>query len=120
MPVNKASIYWTKVKSKPTTLAGFGITDAIANGQTWTDVSASRLNNTVYTNTTGKPIQISFSCILLSGTSFDLKINGLTVAHGGAGSVNSQGHFMNVIPAGATYQISTIGNPGRITWSELR
>jgi len=81
-------------------------------GQTWQNVSGSRAGGTTYTNTTGRPIQILTSST--GGTSPILTINGVTVQYIFPTSTNAG--FSAIIPAGATYSIST----GQQTWLELR
>jgi hypothetical protein len=122
MPVNKASIDWTKVKSKPTTLTGFGITDALANGQTWQNLTASRAYGTTYTNTTGKPILVSISGSTISAVASSVVFTVDGAAHGAfgmsqAGGITNGGTI--IVPAGSTYSASS-GNFSLGRWSELR
>lgn len=126
MPVNKASIDWTKVKSKPTTISGFGITDALANGQTWQNLTASRVVGTIYTNTTGKSIQIlvviNYSADSNQRTGSFI-VAGITICNFQVQS-NITGQMSHptsiVVPAGATYQFTTPSSLYILSWSELR
>lgn len=118
MPVNKASIDWTKVKNKPSTIVGFGITDALANGQTWTNVTASRVIGTTYTNTTGKPLVLmaNFSAV----GQLQWLIDGIGVGtNGDSGGYNTM--ITLIIPSGSTYRCVTgSGSPALQSWLELR
>lgn len=93
---------------------------ALGYGQTWQDVTASRVVGTTYTNTTGGPIQVlvqyldsgvnavaTFSIGALSRTTADL-----------GGGIGYPYWFSAVIPNGATYSIS--GGVSLPAWWELR
>ena len=93
--------------------------DGIGVGQTWTDVTASRVAGTTYTNSTGRPIQVLFTCITgtanVSGT-----IAGISVLIGiGAGTSYNASTFSVVVPNGITYSVSSFG-AGSQKWLELR
>lgn len=117
MPINKGAIDWSKVKNKPTTISGFGIVDAIANGQTWQNVSGSRALGTTYTNTTGKPILVNIAAGYHS-TSWSLNVNGVVV--GSNTTVNGYSNsetISAIIPAGGTYTATGLTIAA---WAELR
>lgn len=86
-------------------------------GQSWVNVTASRSTSVTYTNTTGRPIFVSFSG---SDNSINatLVVNGLTVAFNAVGSGDSSENpfVCGLIPAGATY--SVFGQ--KSAWMELR
>jgi hypothetical protein len=101
---------------------------SIGINQTWQDVTASRALATTYTNSTGKPIQISVRTQSAAGGSFDTKIivNGLTVyfvtsyaANAGYGNC-----VTTIVPNGNTYSVTASGGTsgtGTLTfWTELR
>lgn len=94
----------------------------IGVNQTWQDVTTSRLNNTNYPNTTGKPIFISCECAV-TGTSLQatLIIDGLE-AQGyiisGFTSNSVRQSVCGVIPDGSIYKVFTSG--GILVWNELR
>ena len=93
-------------------------TEALGVGQTLTDVTASRAINTVYTNTTGKPI---FVAIGKTNQSSDMRLNVNGVQFGLATGSNQDSQHITlyaVVPAGATY--GTDGGSGFVFWSELR
>ena len=85
-------------------------TYGIGVGQSWQDVTSSRVMGTTYTNSTGKPIMLvaraSRNGVSTSG--IDITINGLTIpvcygtnSNGGNTAVGSI-----IIPVGATYVLS--------------
>jgi copper(I)-binding protein len=81
-------------------------------GQTWQDVTASRAVGTTYTNSTGRPI---FLYAVSSSSAWGITVNGTALINGGVYSY--QVVVALVIPAGATYALST-GTLGK--WIELR
>ncbi len=92
-------------------------------GQTWTDVAASRVSGTTYTNSTGKPIFVMITGTSQSnnsGSVTKIYINSVLVSHTlGQGGAAAQFYFPFgfIVPNGATYSatISVI-----IKWFELR
>lgn len=118
MPLNNAYIDWAKIKNKPNTLSGFGITDALANGQTWQNLTASRATNTTYTNTTSKPIFISVN---YSGVGqLQWLVDGAGIGtNGDSGGYNTM--ISIIVPAGSTYRcVVGSGSPTLQSWNELR
>jgi hypothetical protein len=92
--------------------AGLGV------NQTWQAVS--RALNTLYTNTTGKPIQVCAGVMQPSGSGFVFQVNGTTVSFDSS-VANVRTLFNIIVPAGATYQIVvTSGSPSLTLWTELR
>ncbi len=87
---------------------------AIGVGQTWQDVTGSRVANTTYTNTTGRPIQLQITFDSKSGDTF--YVNGLAADMGDAASAMIV--INTVIPAGATYRLT--GWATMKSWLELR
>lgn len=95
----------------------------IGVGQTWQDVTASRAIATTYTNSTGKPIEVSFfGASSSNSTRFNFYINGVIMG----GALNTSGAPVGatmsfIVPNGATYKIQIDGGTGYIfQWSELR
>ena len=87
-------------------------------GQTLTDVTASRAINTVYTNSTGKPI---FVAIGKTDQTSDMRLNVNGVQFGYASGTNEDSQSKTlyaIVPSGATY--GTVGLSGFVFWSELR
>jgi hypothetical protein len=100
-------------------------TEGLGVGQTWTDVTASRALSTTYTNSTGKPIQVSIVVRLNTNNSSltsAFSINGVSYSSGltyVASMASYQMHFYNmVIPNNATYSVT--GGTSIYQWSELR
>jgi len=88
----------------------------IGVGQTWQDVTGSRAVATTYTNSTGKPIEISVSFYSTSPHTAALYINNAVIwAHGIA---SNDAHGTAIIPDGATYRIEAAYQT--YTWKELR
>lgn len=93
---------------------------AVGYGQTWQDVTGSRVISTTYTNTTGKPIQI----LVLAGglsTNKTLTIDGISLGAWSSVGSSSQAHssVSAVIPNGSTYSVGGTAS-GIISWTELR
>lgn len=79
----------------------------IGVGQTWQDVTGSRVSGTTYTNSTGKPIMV---ILTFAGGSANLTINGIQT--GAIGYLQCA-----IIPNGSTYS----SNGATVSkWLELR
>ncbi len=90
-------------------------------GQTWQDVIASRAQGTTYTNTTGRPIQVSIKASQGAGGQGFCRVNGVAVADLNANSLNDFMCASFVVPDGATYSYSvTAGVQTTNLWAELR
>ena len=89
----------------------------IGVGQTWQNVTASRVTGTTYTNSTGKPIFISAYGVFISNNTTTLVINGVNVQLDGVDQGFTYPKVVAIIPNGATYSI-TGWNAGK--WFELR
>ena len=81
-------------------------------GQTWLNLTSSRLPNTTYTNNTGRPIQVMINYNF--GQSGSIVLGGveLPMVDGDAYSF-----FNFIIPNGSTYRIN---GGGIVSWAELR
>lgn len=96
----------------------------VGHGQTWQDVTSSRAKTTTYTNSTGRPIQVSVN-VNLQGTtqsSNSLTVNGLVIGYQTQNTAGVQSGITTqltaIVPAGGTYSIT---GSGTITsWFELR
>ena len=87
-------------------------------GQTPTDVTASRAINTVYTNTTGKPIFVAIGKTT-QNSDMRLNVNGVQFGYASGTNEDSQSKTLYaIVPSGATY--GTVGSSGFVFWSELR
>lgn len=88
-------------------------------GQTWQNMlspSVLRANNTTYTNSTGKPIQVVVTVAASPSTAY-FYINSVNVATIG-GDNNNTSPFSFIIPNGDTYKVIT--SYGIPSWFELR
>jgi len=91
-------------------------------GQTWQNLTSSRVNGTIYTNTTGRPIQVN---IKITGSTdryseAELSSNGVLIAATDPGNSSYTGMLSAIIPSGSTYLL-TLGTGTTFTlWSELR
>ena len=90
--------------------AGIGV------GQTWQNVTGSRSAGTTYTNSTGKPISVSLSCLGTASASFS--IDGIQVSEIG-GSASVRGMMGGIVPNGSSYIASGSGLTIDV-WAELR
>ena len=96
---------------------------AFGVGQTWQDVTASRAKNVVYTNNTGKPIEVS---IKVAYTDEDggltVTVSGVTIGSVQGSAPSGSGYWettMNfTVPNLATYSVS--GGSSVVGWAELR
>ncbi|MDP9534496.1 phage tail protein [Pseudomonas protegens] len=81
----------------------------LGDGQIWQNLTTSRVSGTVYTNTTGRPIQVH---VAISSGAVYARVGPVDVSF-------SAYHATFVVPAGATYTV-TLNNPVNLCWSELR
>lgn len=96
---------------------------SIGIGQTWQNLTASRLINTLYTNDTGRPITVCIDGILLNMGTAEFYID--SAAQGrvttDATSVGDSFSFSRTIPNGSTYNFNLGGGGSSVrNWSELR
>lgn len=95
----------------------------IGVNQTWTDVTSTRALSTTYTNSTGKPIQVSVTVngsgnSTPSGPASTFLIGGVVVGKIWSSSSSQAGSpYTHIIPNGVTY--SATGDT-LISWFELR
>lgn len=111
------------------------INGSLGVSQTWQDVKASRSLGTTYTNSTGKPIQVSVSISNSSGSSGgsrprvgfyvgSVRVCLMTV--GDANGSNFADFTVNgqmIVPAGSTYSVSYVDGTNNLVivdWSELK
>lgn len=87
-------------------------------GQSWQDVTSNRAENTTYTNTTSKPIQIIVtSNDWNSSGALEFIVDNVSIANTSNSSAYSQSKSTSVIvPSGSSYRVN--GNFKK--WSELR
>ena len=109
----------TEIDSKLAAGSGLGY------GQTWQNVTASRVIGTNYTNATGKPIFVSVSTNGARDTyvGLDAYVNDVLVARSVGYGGNSKPQTTIIVPSGARYKFnysSGVANSGLSIWSELR
>jgi hypothetical protein len=90
--------------------------------QAWTDQTASRAFSVVYTNTTGRPIQVNIGIGYQPGArSATLVVNGVLVGLGASGGSAANVNTLSaVVPDGGTYFVTPSGGPTLNFWAELR
>jgi len=89
--------------------------------QSWQNVTASRLRNTTYTNTTAKPIFLSISVRDLGNDNpLDLVVGNVVAVRLDemAGSTAGFIQITAIVPAGQTYRLNTLNVLSY--WAELR
>jgi len=94
------------------------IPQPIGYRQSWTDVTASRLRNTNYTNNTGRPISISVFCTGSGVPETTLSINGVVIDRLDDSNAQCNKAVQAIIPAGAVYRVDNASNLQY--WMELR
>ena len=92
--------------SSTSTVGGLG------DGQTWQNVSGSRVAGTTYTNSTGKPIQIAIQAGPSAAT---VTISGVTFSFSAATSYDM---IYLIVPNSATYVYTSAS--AATVWNELR
>lgn len=91
----------------------------LGRGQTWQAVVGSRAYGTTYTNSTTQPIQVIAGGIAGAGGNFIVgNVNGVAIHNQQAAATETL--YVNfIVPAGATYSITTSG-VSLVAWNELR
>lgn len=104
----------------PSNASTIAQTTDVGVGQSWYNVTGSRVSGQIYTNNTEKPMQISI-VIRDSGSvsPVSLTIGGVLVFSIPDFSVMQYISLDKIIPVGATYTLNAGNNP-IITWAELR
>ncbi|PHS23395.1 MAG: hypothetical protein COA83_09910 [Methylophaga sp.] len=115
--MSAVSVSTTKLQADITAALAAAIAAGLGVGQTWQNMIASRALNTIYTNTSSKPI---FIAITFSSGPFDsaIIVSGVAIMHQSTTTTDSrQSSF--VVPSGSSYSISTLGTT-LYKWAELR
>ena len=89
-------------------------------GQSWKDVTASRVIGTTYTNTTGRPIQVAVTVSAVPYFVMLCYVNGVQIQYqnsGGAGYSQACSSSF-IVPPGATYMVNVTAGTYN-TWMEL-
>jgi hypothetical protein len=89
-------------------------------GQSWVDVTSSRAHDVVYTNSTGKPIQVAISGVTAGSVNPEFRVDGVPAPK--LPTADADVTIGTVIPSGSTYQLFHGGVPliQLSGWSELR
>lgn len=98
---------------------------ALGIEQTWQNMTASRVEDTTYTNTTGKPIFVNIKCLTryaAAGTGTTLKVDGQNIAFTGNGNETADDYdtVSGIVPNGSTYSFSSTVSTPYISVFELR
>ncbi len=101
-----------------------GIPQALGDGQSWQDLTASRVAGTLYTNTTGRVIKFAVSGIITAnlGTTNYFEVNGVVVGIVAGNGATANQHYAQAyeVPAGHTYRVLSVAGVSIQRWSELR
>lgn len=92
--------------------------NAIGGGQTWQDVTSSRVKNTTYTNSTDRPITVMVCFAVTAAGAIEYFVNDVKIARNNPADVNDTVPVTFIVPSGSTYRVSTSSNLS--VWSELR
>ena len=94
--------------------------NAIGVGQTWQNVTASRVLSTTYTNSSGKPIMIAFKAAYNATSALtSLTIGSEVIESNYIGpTLNNGDTVYGIVPNNTTYSISSSKGIGK--WMELR
>ena len=89
-------------------------------GQTWVDETANRAENTVYTNTTGRPIVVSITADYNYTARVALKVDGVVISQGSDknDTAYSRASATALVPNGSTYEGTSFINV--TAWLELK
>jgi hypothetical protein len=118
LPDEAGTVLTTASSIASTQLTGDAV--PIGVGQTWTDVTASRANDTTYTNSTGKPIAVMVSSNMAQNVRMYTFIAGTQVADNGISTVyGGMGYTSFIVPNGVTYKITMV-HGSIVYWWELR
>lgn len=108
VPTGTAGVSSATVKGYMTTN---GRVEGVGIGQTWQDVTGNRVAGTIYTNTTGKPIQVFITALVNITNTYTILGTSFTISRG----TGQEAVFSNIVPNGATYSASAFTD-----WLELR
>lgn len=118
---NKANI--SKVIN-PSNAATISQSTDLGVGQSWVNVTGSRATNVNHTNSTAKPIMVSFSAADTIGQNAEVSIivGGVTILVNTYDSGDKFGSFSHsfIVPSGSTYRINLNISGVNWMWSELR
>lgn len=87
-------------------------------GQTWQNLTGSRIANTTYTNTTGKPIEVYIVISDAGQEGYEITIGNITTSYNNMPNLAQNIHSF-IIPDGVSYRVTPKGNTISY-WLELR
>jgi hypothetical protein len=90
---------------------------SVGAGQTWQNVSSSRVNGTTYQNTTGRAIMVSFGQSHLSEAQASADASTWVQVGRDASGQTYPNQF--IVPSNWYYRVATAGG-ARFWWAELR
>ena len=107
----------------PSTIQGYGgqalaSMSSLGFGQTWQNVTSSRVSSTTYYNSTGKPIQVRITNLSTQAT-LQMVINGVTLPINANNNTAVYVNEFEIIPTGASYSCAA-SNGAINSWYELR
>ena len=107
----------------PSTIQGMGgqavaAMSSLGFGQTWTNVTGSRVSGTTYTNTTGRPIVVRIQGTSTVNAGVSATVNSVVIGHGTYATAGQQSITEYIVTASQTYASSSAG--GITSWFELR
>lgn len=115
--LKSTGIQFADTTQQTTAFLGIGI------GQTWQNLTGSRVLSTTYTNSTSRPILISVVLDINSNITIEcqLFVDSLLIQHY-HNNPNTSGigtALLCIVPPGSTYYVTSTGAPV-ISWAELR
>lgn len=99
------------------------VPQSLGDGQTWQNVTGSRVFGTTYTNTTGRPILVQVTASNINTTTWSLSVGGnqVATANGSGNNNNAAKTLTAVVPPGQTYSATVSAGSSAISnWMELR
>lgn len=101
-----------------------GTLSTLGTDQTWQNVTGSRAFATDYTNTTGRPIQVTIEALNVINATFaflEPVVGGVILAKGRSILNQSAAYVSFIVPPGAVYRANNTGTAlTLVVWSELR
>jgi hypothetical protein len=92
---------------------------SLGYGQTWQDVTGSRVTNTTYYNTTGRPIYVSVRTTAGVSITNNLYVNNVVVFSASNAADSTVAHTASaIVPPGSNYRQTHTGSIA--SWFELR
>lgn len=102
------------------TLGNWQCVSSLGTQQSWSN--QSRAQGVAYTNTTGRPIQVSINCAssTTGGMLAQLYVAGIVVSQATSLNTLTSVNVHAIVPNGQAYQLVTSGTMNIANWAELR